>query len=264
MATHTPFHNESTDSANAAGDAVDEYLHKPALQDPGFAAAIATDAGYSQLRKIISLAIGNYAKTQHDAELAQVIGFMAEDKSNDWSEEIAVLGSVEVELLALRAKVAQYEANIGPSDNVEAAGHYAQLGEFTAALLGANEEWDIAFPEYMAEHWLQVGGQPSISDQNEAALTHWRAIADRLGIEHDALEEDTEEEDEEELCAEDGCENSLDDGEGYDGYCGEHADQRERDGVFGHEDHVDSDADDRLCGCGARHAVHTDDQEGHA
>jgi hypothetical protein len=33
-------------------------------------------------------------------------------------------------------------------------------------------------------------------------------------------------------CGFPGCTNSLDDGEGYDGYCGEHADQREEEDIM--------------------------------
>jgi len=37
-------------------------------------------------------------------------------------------------------------------------------------------------------------------------------------------------------CAEEGCFGDLNDGEGFDGYCGTHADQREEAGVYGHHD----------------------------
>ena len=63
-------------------------------------------------------------------------------------------------------------------------------------------------------------------------MRHWRALADRFGIEHDGEDED---EDEEEICREEGCENSLDDGEGYDGLCGEHADEAEERGEWDSE-----------------------------
>lgn len=42
-----------------------------------------------------------------------------------------------------------------------------------------------------------------------------------------------DDDDDDNICDAKGCTNKLDDGEGYDGYCGEHADKREREGHYG-------------------------------
>lgn len=241
MARHTQFHNESQLSANASGDAIDAYLHNAALQEPGFAAAITTDAGYSQLRWLLKTAIEKATAPADDAGLAEAINQMAEDKSNDWTDEIEALEAVERELASLRAQVEQLTAensifttNVGPVEGVELIGRYAKIGQFAAIVLGANEEWDNDdLTEDIAQLWIKVGGAPQLSDDH-TALPHWRKLADEHGIAHDGdddLDDDT--------CAEEGCDNSLDDGQGYDGYCGDHADQREAAGIYARDDEDD-------------------------
>lgn len=239
MATHTQFHDESAASASASGDAIDEYLHNPALQEPGIAAAIATDTGYSALRWITSRVVANLTRAGSDSGLSEAINQMAEDKSNDWSDEIEALEAVERELADLRAQVGQltaenavFTANIGPVDDAELIGRYAKIGQFTAIALGANEEWDNDdLTEDIAQLWIKVGGTPQLSDDH-TALPHWRKLADEQGIAHDGEDDDLDDD----TCDEEGCDNSLDDGEGYDGFCGDHADQREIAGVYGHDD----------------------------
>lgn len=196
MATHTPFHGETQQSADAAGDAIDEYLLDPTQHDPAFEAAIATDAGYSQLRLLLGRAISKHVEASHHAELGQVIEFMSADKSNDWSDEIKTLEGIERELVALRSTLAKrklenetYLANIGPVSSAALMGRYARLGRFTAISLGANEEWrNDDLTEDLAQLWIRLGGTPQLSD-DASALPHWRELADRFGIAHDGDDE---------------------------------------------------------------------------
>lgn len=120
-------------------------------------------------------------------ELGQVITLMVEDRSNDWSTEIATLTSAESAL----AELEQYRDRLGPISEIDTTSNYADLGEFVAATLGSNEDWSGAeILEAFAEHWKSLGVDMAISDQSDDELVHWRKIADRLGIEHDALEDD--------------------------------------------------------------------------
>jgi len=123
------------------------------------------------------------------ASFGEVIGQLAEDKSNDWTAEISTLSDVEKELEQARRDLELYQQHFGPVEGAEETRKFADLGEYTAALYGSNTEWDIAFPEYIAEHWKEMlHGEHDLGDQDEAALAHWRTIADRLGIMHDAPE----------------------------------------------------------------------------
>jgi hypothetical protein len=130
------------------------------------------------------------------AELSQVISFMAEDKSNDWSDEIKTLESIETELAALRDENETFRANIGGIDTIVLQSRYARLGRYLAISLGANEEWDNdSIAEGAAELWKRMGGEHPLGDQDDAALKHWRALADRFGIEHDGEAEDEDDDD---------------------------------------------------------------------
>jgi hypothetical protein len=132
--------------------------------------------------------------TAHDAELSQVMEFMATDKSNDWSEEIAVLANVESELLEARDKLQTYYDNIGSLGTIVTMSRYARLGKFTAALLGSHEEWPGSeMLEWIAEQWGRIDSTHSIAGQNAAELQYWRKIADRLGIEYDGELDDEDE-----------------------------------------------------------------------
>lgn len=93
---------------------------------------------------------------------------------------------------------------------------YAELGRYVAATLGANPEWDSPadYLEWFAEKAGSAFGV-SVGDQDAATLKFWRGIADRFGVYY---------EDNDELCRERGEFN--DDGEGWDGYCGDCADKR--------------------------------------
>lgn len=65
------------------------------------------------------------------------------------------------------------------------------------------------------EEWLRLGGYDDIFDDQPLASRH-------------AQDEDEDED----VCDTPGCSNRLDDGEGYDGYCGECADKKEEEGYW--------------------------------
>jgi hypothetical protein len=122
------------------------------------------------------------------ADLSQVIELMTTDKSNDWSDEIRVLESIEKQLEAARAQIETYEANVGPIQNIVVVSRYAELGRFAAVTLGANEEWrsnDIT--SALSTFWSQIDSR-KIGGQSEEELTYWRTLADNLGIQHDGPE----------------------------------------------------------------------------
>jgi hypothetical protein len=75
---------------------------------------------------------------------------------------------------------------------------YAKLGEYVAALLGANPEWTSPadYLEEIAAKAHALGLDP-ISDQDDEDLAHWRTVADALGIAHDGEDEDEDDEDDE-------------------------------------------------------------------
>ncbi len=72
----------------------------------------------------------------------------------------------------------------------------------------------------MGTYEFRTLGEPNEANFETIGEAIWSASHD-LGIDLNR-----------ERCAEDGCENDLDDGEGWDGYCGEHADQREAAGLY--------------------------------
>lgn len=63
MATHTPFHGETAESANAAGDAIDAYLAEHTAPPAALTALLEDDDAYSSLRGILAAAITNHATT---------------------------------------------------------------------------------------------------------------------------------------------------------------------------------------------------------
>ncbi|MFF2053821.1 hypothetical protein ACFVU2_19610 [Leifsonia sp. NPDC058194] len=125
-----------------------------------------------------------------DASLDQVIGLMAEDKSNDWSEEIEALDEVATELVAARDQLEKYRVNVGSIENLVLTSRYARFGKFTAALLGSNAEWPGSeMLELIAEHWSRIDDK-AIGGQSANDLAHWRKIADQLGVAHDGPDEE--------------------------------------------------------------------------
>jgi len=92
---------------------------------------------------------------------------------------------------------------------------YATFGRYVAGLVGSSGELNGGdLVEAISEAGANLLRVPL--DGGEAMLQFWRAEADRAGVELDF----------EDICGEDGCYASLDDGEGSDGFCGTHADQR--------------------------------------
>ena len=89
-----------------------------------------------------------------------------------------------------------------------------------AAYLGSNEEWDSEMLEGIATD-CGSAGLPRVGDQTEEALRGYRELADQFGYSHDGPEDDEDDD----ACAD--CGEPLDDGEGYDGYCGNCADKLE-------------------------------------
>ncbi|WP_148071503.1 hypothetical protein [Plantibacter flavus] len=94
------------------------------------------------------------------------------------------MATIEAEITSVRHELQRYRRAFGPIDGIETVKRYADLGEFTAAALGSNTEWPGAEPlEWIDEHWGKLS-PIGIGDQTPEDLVHWRAIADRLGIEH--------------------------------------------------------------------------------
>jgi len=93
---------------------------------------------------------------------------------------------------------------------------YARLGRFTAALLGSQSVWAGAdlLEDIAAQASHAFGRDRSIGDQDQEQLKLWRNVADEIGLGLDFSEEECRE-----------CGDSLDDGEGSDGWCGNCADR---------------------------------------
>jgi hypothetical protein len=73
---------------------------------------------------------------------------------------------------------------------------FAELGAFTAALLGSFERWPgTDLLEAIAEKAAGLG--MIIGDQNPEQLAYWRRLADAMLIEHDAEEVDDEDDEDE-------------------------------------------------------------------
>lgn len=87
-----------------------------------------------------------------------------------------------------------------------------------AALLGANGEWDVEYLESIADI-VGLTSRNHPGDVSGRELSHYAEEADKYDIEWEN----------DDICSEDGCYETLDDGEGYDGLCGTHADQAEED-----------------------------------
>jgi hypothetical protein len=84
---------------------------------------------------------------------------------------------------------------------------------------------------------------PSLLDTGEFAVFEDQDIADKGFIQNP-----DEDEDDEEVCIDDDCDEPLDDGEGFDGYCGTHADKIERHNNGGHRPlgKTDDDGDEAI------------------
>jgi len=114
-------------------------------------------------------------------------------------------------MTATQRAASRYE---GGSENLTL--HFDRI----ASLLGSRAEWDepcelleaIAYEINEA----RTAETPSVSDESDRALEFWRRIAAGYGDDFSDF-----------VCAEENCFRGLDDGEGYDGYCGEHADETE-------------------------------------
>jgi len=93
---------------------------------------------------------------------------------------------------------------------------YARLGRFTAALLGSLPEWNGGdeLQDIATEASRAFGTQRAIGDQNPDQLKLWRNVADEIGLGLDFSDDECRE-----------CGDSLDDGEGSDGWCGNCADR---------------------------------------
>ncbi len=92
---------------------------------------------------------------------------------------------------------------------------FAQFGKRVAAILGTSDSWggdELAAIGEVADREL---GRPVGSD-NEPDRVAWRRLATAVDIDFDR----------DDVCRVDECLASLDDGEGQDGFCGTHADER--------------------------------------
>jgi hypothetical protein len=65
--------------------------------------------------------------------LSETINQMSEDKSNDWTNEIATLADVEKELIAARANLEIYRRHVGGLETIESASRY----------LAGDDEWNL-------------------------------------------------------------------------------------------------------------------------
>ncbi|MET0885668.1 MAG: hypothetical protein ABWX92_04385 [Mycetocola sp.] len=129
------------------------------------------------------------AVNQNLTALGDVISQMAEDKSNNWSDEVRTLTDVEKELLAAREELETYRANVGSLDGIVAISRYARIGKYTAAMMGSRENWESS--DMLADIstlWGQMDDR-AIGGQSEEELAYWRKIADDLSIRHDGAEE---------------------------------------------------------------------------
>lgn len=117
--------------------------------------------------------------------LGQAIGLMAEDKSNDWRDEIEDLESVEKAIDETLVETRELTEMLKLAGGPEQAQRFLRLGRYTAVLLGSNSEWDSGqFTDWMSSAWLELGGKP-IGGSEPADVKCWRELADELGIEHD-------------------------------------------------------------------------------
>ncbi len=87
----------------------------------------------------------------------------------------------------------------------------------------------------LLDHYREVCADIEKIDEMPASARHDYVSLDEQRTTHaidiaSALVEACAWEDEDNTCAADGCRNSLNDGEGWDGYCGTHADQRDNGG----------------------------------
>jgi hypothetical protein len=71
---------------------------------------------------------------------------------------------------------------------------YAALGRYVAVLLGSNVQWDAGITSMIANSAAELPDFPPIAGQTTKQLAFWRAIADRIGIEHDSQEADFDDE----------------------------------------------------------------------
>jgi hypothetical protein len=164
--------------------------------------------------------------------LTEVINQMAEDRSNNWADEIVTLTEAETALAAALAELETYRANVGPIDDIVTLSRYARLGQNVAANIGTALAWDDC-DEYITD-FAAFATRIGLPDPGSAdSLVFYRKLADTVGVDYDT--EDAEDDDSD-TCDAEGCDESLADGEGYDGYCGTHADQREADGIYSGED----------------------------
>ncbi|MDB6425938.1 hypothetical protein [Curtobacterium sp. 20TX0008] len=92
---------------------------------------------------------------------------------------------------------------------------FARFGKRVAAILGTSPSWGGDEFAAISEVGDRELGRPVGSDA-EAVRVAWRRLAIDLDIDFDR----------EDVCRVDECLASLDDGEGEDGFCGTHADER--------------------------------------
>ncbi len=89
---------------------------------------------------------------------------------------------------------------------------FARFGKSDAAILGTSPSWGGEAIDEVAKREL---GHP-VGSNAEAVRVAWRRLAIDVDIDFDR----------EDVCRVDRCLASLDDGEGQDGFCGTHADER--------------------------------------
>lgn len=127
----------------------------------------------------------------------------------------------------------------GPVSKRYALDHVDEHGNYTAVL--------ALDPYFYADAVHSSNGVDTLYDQLAADLTEdfvpYGMSEKIIGFDHesnmvlvevtnDVIQAAQAAGDDDDTCAEDDCDASLDDGEGYDGYCGNHADQREAAGVY--------------------------------
>jgi len=125
--------------------------------------------------------------------LSEVINMMAEDKSNDWAEEIATLTEVETELIAARADLETYRANVGRLENIVTTSRYARLGAIVAVTIGS--ERDLNLGDEMINDFSDsatVIGLPNPGAIEN--LEHYRKLADAAGIQYEPDEDEESDE----------------------------------------------------------------------
>jgi hypothetical protein len=93
MSTHTPFHGESQESADAAGETIDHYLsHADWAHTPQMATVLADDESYDALRFMLKEAIRTA-----DIYLPTVASLDGTDDAADWLGEGYSLSREDVE-----------------------------------------------------------------------------------------------------------------------------------------------------------------------